>query len=100
MQKPKKPVERLMLKVTKKPKSDYQVPPKQKGAKTTADSTAYFKKSMLDNKAKASKEYKKGNVKASNSAMSKSIKANDDKARQAMKGRVGYDSNGYRIKKK
>ena len=67
--------------------------------KSSSDSSAYYKN--LDKKyAKASNDaYKKHDVKGSFSAMSEAMKASANAERQKLKGKPGYDANGFPIKK-
>jgi len=67
--------------------------------KATTDSSGYYKD--LDKKyVKASNSaYKKYDVKGSFTAMSEAMKASANAERQKLKGKPGYDSNGFPIKK-
>jgi hypothetical protein len=88
-----------MKKAGKKPKSLTKA---QKGitVKPTADSTAYYKKEIAgyDNLIKSEPKTAMGKSNTSVYLDFKS-KANDNLNRQYLKGKPGYDKNGFPIKK-
>ena len=71
----------------------------QSGAKT-ADSTAYFKGRAKDMARQSLYAEAKGDKKLSNVYMDVASKASSDADRQKLKGKPGYDANGFPIKKK
>ena len=75
----------------------------QNGVKATKDSTAYFQKKAKENFEKASNRYGYANPeirKKASEYTDKAIQAQKDELRQSNKGKPGYDSNGYPLKKK
>jgi hypothetical protein len=71
----------------------------QNGTKT-ADSTAYFRGRAKDMARQSLYAETKGDKKLSNVYMDVASKASSDADRQKLKGKPGYDKNGYPIKKK
>lgn len=71
----------------------------QNGAKT-ADSTSYFKGRAKDMARQSLYAEAKGDKKLSNVYMDVASKATSDAERQKLKGKPGYDKNGYPLKKK
>lgn len=71
----------------------------QNGAKT-ADSTSYFKGRAKDMAKQSLYAEAKGDKKLSNVYMDVASKATSDAERQKLKGKPGYDKNGFPIKKK
>ena len=67
--------------------------------KPTADSTAYFNRAEKSFMALASSEFKKGNEAVSNKMGELAKNAFENKKRQKLKGKPGYDKNGFPIKK-
>lgn len=85
-----------MKKAGKKPKSLTKA---QKGisVKPTADSTAYYKK--VESEAYKSAARNMNSPKYSEQAFKRARQAGKDIARQSLKGKPGYDKNGFPIKK-
>jgi hypothetical protein len=71
----------------------------QNGTKT-ADSTSYFKGRAKDMARQSLYAEAKGDKKLSNVYMDVASKATSDAERQKLKGKPGYDKNGFPIKKK
>jgi hypothetical protein len=71
----------------------------QNGAKT-ADSTSYFKGRAKDMARQSLYAEAKGDKKLSNVYMDVASKATSDAERQKLKGKPGYDKNGFPLKKK
>jgi hypothetical protein len=65
----------------------------------TKDSTAYFNRAEKSFMTLASSEFKKGNEAVSNKMVKLAKNAFENKKRQSLKGKSGYDKNGYPIKK-
>jgi hypothetical protein len=82
--------------IGKKPKS---LPKAQKGitVKPTADSTDYYKK--VESEAYKSAARNMNSPKYSEQAFKRARQAGKDIARQSLKGKPGYDKNGFPIKK-
>jgi len=66
----------------------------------TTDSTSIFKNKAKDMARKSLYAEAKGDKKLSNVYMDVASKASSDAERQKLKGKPGYDKNGYPIKKK
>ena len=69
----------------------------QKGVKATADSTKYYDKEMMRNYSSAARNMK--DPKYANEAFKRASQSAKDKERQSKKGKPGYDTNGFPIKK-
>jgi hypothetical protein len=82
----------------KKAKSSV-IPKAQMGVEKTKDSTAIFQNRAKDMAIKSLYAEAKGDKKLSDVYMEVASKASTDAARQKLKGKPGYDKNGYAIKK-
>ena len=70
----------------------------QGGVKATKDSTAYFQKRMDEAYESAARNI--NSPKYSEQAFKRAKQASSDAERQKLKGKPGYDANGFPIKKK
>jgi hypothetical protein len=68
-----------------------------KSVKPTADSSAYYKKEMMDNYEAAARNM--NSPKYSESAFKRAKQSSSDLDRQSKKGKPGYDANGFPLKK-
>jgi hypothetical protein len=73
---------------------------KAQNSAKTPDSTAYFRGRAKDMARQSLYAEAKGDKKLSNVYMDVASKATSDAERQKLKGKPGYDKNGYPIKKK
>ena len=71
----------------------------QMGGEKTKDSTAIFQNKAKDMARKSLYAESKGDKKLSDIYIEVASKASSDAARQKLKGKPGYDKNGYAIKK-
>jgi len=71
----------------------------QMGVEKTKDSTAIFQNKAKDMARKSLYAESKGDKKLSDIYIEVASKASSDAARQKLKGKPGYDKNGYAIKK-
>jgi hypothetical protein len=74
---------------------DYPLAPTPK----TKDSTDYFNRAEKSFMTLANSEFKKGNESVSNKMVKLAKNSFENKQRQKLKGALGYDKNGYPIKK-
>jgi len=74
---------------------DYPLSPTPK----TKDSTDYFDRAEKSFMRLANSESKKGNEAVSNKMVKLAKNSFENKQRQSLKGKSGYDKNGYPIKK-